>query len=287
MFFISTTTLLFVMCVVLSSANGLTITTAEQLVTFSNDVNKGTSYYGSTIYLGSDIEFTSSLSNQFHPIGKDETNYFNGTFDGQGHVISKLAIINPATSLYTGLFGYSKDATIRNVVMDSSCFVNTLSSANKPAYVGSIVGCFNTAENGFLIEGCVNMGSITFKGDSESQILCLGGIAGDLYYSSVHPITIRNCVNYGAIEKTGKSYSTWVGGVIGLISIEDCYNYLQNCANYGSISHSGSTSHSLGLGGITGNAGKAKIENCLSAGKITSSNYPSSEKKTGGCCGMG
>ena len=121
MLFASTTTtalLLFALCGVFLSANGLAITTAQELITFSSNVNSGTSYYGSTVYLGSDIDLTSTLS-PFQPIGKTSGNYFNGTFDGQGHTISGITF--NASLRHVGLFGYSAETTIKNFVMDSSC----------------------------------------------------------------------------------------------------------------------------------------------------------------------
>ena len=152
------------------------------------NVNKGTSYYGTTVYLGSDIEFTSSLSNQFQPIGT-ESRDFRGTFDGQGHVIRNLTITTPSSSLYTGLFGYSGGTvTIKNLVMDSSCsVVSSAVSRYSYTYVGSVLGRCYTVNSGCLVENCVNMGSVTFSGSIKSDNLRLGGIAGN----SVIPLSTR------------------------------------------------------------------------------------------------
>lgn len=68
------------------------IQNASELIEFATNVNDGTSYSGSTIFLEADIEFTEELSQQFEPIGKKIGIYFYGTFDGQGHTISDLAI---------------------------------------------------------------------------------------------------------------------------------------------------------------------------------------------------
>ena len=76
------------------------IKTAEDLIDFSKLVNSGTSCEGFTMFLDNDIDFTGSgLSEQFEPIG----NYyygFQGTFDGQGYIISNL-VVN-SSSEYTG-----------------------------------------------------------------------------------------------------------------------------------------------------------------------------------------
>ena len=79
------------------------------------------SYSGTTVFLDADIDFSGGLSEQFQPIGKDQGNSFQGTFDGQGHVISELDI--KSSSRFVGLFGYSDRAAVRNVVLGSSCSV--------------------------------------------------------------------------------------------------------------------------------------------------------------------
>ena len=95
-------------------------------------MNNETSYSGTTVFLDVDIDFSGgSPSEQFVPIGKSGSKYFQGTFDGQGHTISNLAI-NSSSLQYVGLFGYSKGATIRNVVLDSLNFYDNPGSV----YIG-------------------------------------------------------------------------------------------------------------------------------------------------------
>ena len=258
----ATTALLFAVCIVLSNANCLTITTAEQLITFANSVNNGTSYYGTTVYLGSDIDFTSSLSQQFEPIGKNETKYFQGTFDGKGYTIKNL-VLNPSLG-YVGLFGYSGGATIKNLVIDSSCSILSTYSSSSTADVGGIVGyCISCS-----VESIVNMANITFTGSATKNNFFMAGIAGRLLYAS----TIRNCVNYGSIthsgDTTGKESN--IGGIAALCG-SDGAKYIQNCANYGTITFKG-TAKTLYIGGIVGNcwAGTITVENCMSCGAISS-----------------
>ena len=55
----------------------------------------------------------------FSPIGNSSTQ-FTGSFDGQGHVISNLAINLPSTN-FVGLFGYSSAAaTLSNVSLQAA-----------------------------------------------------------------------------------------------------------------------------------------------------------------------
>ena len=59
------------------------INSAHNLISFTNSVNSGTSYNGTTVFLNADIDFSGGgLSEQFEPIGKDSNYYFQGIFDG-------------------------------------------------------------------------------------------------------------------------------------------------------------------------------------------------------------
>ena len=243
------------------------ITTAEDLVSLSKVVSSGTSYKGTTVFLDADIDFSDVLSNVLEPIGKSSSYYFQGTFDGQGHTISNLEI---SSSLqYAGLFGYSKDgATIRNVVLDSSCSVVSSYSVSSPVYVGGIVGYCS----GCTIENTVNMASVAFTG-SISNKLYIGGIAGYLYaYNNL--VTVRNCANYGSVTHSGTASYAYIGGIVGYSSGSSTNKvFIQNCLNYGTINHNGATTDNLYIGGILGYtiSGTNTIENCVSGGKITSS----------------
>ena len=216
------------------------INNTSDLIQFSKVVNRGTGYKGTTVFLDADIDFSSGFSEQFEPIGKS-INYFQGTFDGQGHTISNLAI--NSSSQYAGLFGYSKRATIRNVVLDSSCSVVSSYNGTSPAYVGGIVGLCS----GCTIENIVSMASVAFIG-STNRNLFIGGVAGYLYYSE----TVRNCANYGSVTHSGtvSSYAR-IGGIAGesYRGSSSTTNFIQNCLNYGTIIHSGTLKY-LYIGGF-------------------------------------
>jgi hypothetical protein len=85
---------------------------------------------GAGYKLAANVDFSSGLavggkypgmwgSTGFSPIG-DLSSPFTGTFDGQGHVISNLAINLPSTS-YVGLFGYTTaTSTLSNVSLQAA-----------------------------------------------------------------------------------------------------------------------------------------------------------------------
>ena len=72
-------------------------------ILFGDNVNKGTSYSGTTVLLDSDLSLDGKA---FEPIGSSGSNYFRGVFDGQGHAISNFEM---TSSYYAGLFGYSTE----------------------------------------------------------------------------------------------------------------------------------------------------------------------------------
>ena len=114
------------------------------------------------------------------------------------------------------------------------------------------------------------MGSVSFTGNT-SNYLHLGGIAGRVYSSSIHNITMKNCANYGDVTYSGTSKHSHIGGILGNSDVSSSNKvFICNSLNYGTITHSGTILNSLYLGGISGYASCSIIENCVSSGKITS-----------------
>lgn len=84
------------------------LTTAEELSAI------GEAYPLSGNYkLANDI----TMSGEWNPIGSSE-NPFTGIFDGNGYVIDSLTAAPEAN----GFFGVTKDAVIRNVVLENAAF---------------------------------------------------------------------------------------------------------------------------------------------------------------------
>jgi hypothetical protein len=96
------------------NASAFQISTEEQLRGFADLVNTGVDFNGKTINLVNDI----ALKGTWTPIGTDENNNFQGTFDGNGKVISGLYI--NTTANHQGLFGYVKNGTIENLGINVS-----------------------------------------------------------------------------------------------------------------------------------------------------------------------
>ena len=241
------------------------ISNAAELVYFAKLVNEGNTFEGKYVELTANI----NLNNiEFTPIGmgnstvSDEsqwtssTVYFNGTFDGKGHIISNVNINKPEVR-GVGLFGVTYDkAVIKNVEIFSGNIYGR-------AAVAGIVG-YNKAE----ISNCINRANVTAV-DSETignSGQLAGGIAGASYAGN-----IINCKNYGnvlgeddvALRSRGKN----VGGIVGAITSEKAIT-IANCYNYGNIA----TNYQQ-VGGIVGSieaaeGSIAKVENCENKGKV-------------------
>ena len=249
--------------------NVVYIHNASDLIEFSNNVENETSYNGTTVYLDSDIYFSDEESQEFEPIGKDTTNYFLGTFNGQGHTINGLTL---DISAYTtsGIFGFSRGMIIENVVISKSCsFKNNYTKSGGVVEHGSIIGGCSSWKSKCTISNIVNMASVSFTGSIYS--IKMGGICGQMSGTDYGTL-VMNCVNYGSVSSPG-TVTTFVhlGGIIG--DSDNGNKYIYNCLNYGSVAlKSTSNSVDLWIGGILGESivGNLTIKNCVNGGTLYS-----------------
>lgn len=243
------------------------IRTPEVLIELSNKIRAWETYEGLTVYLGSDLDF-SNASNKFLPIG-DQDNWFNGTFNGQGHVISNLNV--KSSMWYFGIFGYSGNGvTIRNIVLDesSSFECDAKVTAIRDRYVSGIIGnCFSETIP-CIIENNINLASIRFTGNITGvmyKFLYMGPIVG----VCTGTCTIRNNVNYGSVEQSGVTGVSRVGGITGYCRGRYGLCYIRNNLNYGPLIHNGNTTY-INIGGIASYVwGSCTVEACVNAGNIT------------------
>ena len=264
------------------------ISDAREFIEFANDVNNGGNYTASTVFLDSDIEFTDELSREFEPIGRDPAHCFKGTFDGQGYAIRNLKVNSSLANV--GLFGYSSGQVTRNVVIDSSCSIESSFGhvTNAEVDVGGIIGSCTSATMPCNIENCVNMGNVTFDGSSTgTNELHLGGICGHLRSSGTVVPFMRNCANYGLITHGFTTTSAYAGGIVGRgFGSSSAYLHIQNCFNYGStICRPGKMGSSI-IGGIAGYVSYVFVENCVSAGTIVFTNQTGTVKPIGSIAGF-
>ncbi len=241
-----------------TEASPYLIYSAAQLRAIRTIINKG---YNSIRYshyrLESDIDLDCNENKQWAYIGsQSSTAYsFQGVFDGNGHTISGLYINN--TTRYQGLFGYLKNAVIKNLIVE-----------------GSITNTQSTSYSSHL-------GAICVENTTSTIINCIANVALSALDTTVGGIvpsnsgTVVNCFNKGSLK--GESY---VGGIAGFNTGGDilyCYN-------------TGSISGSSWCGGICGfqNSASSDMSYCYYSsssyskayGYIQYGTYTSLEKET-------
>jgi len=188
------------------------ISTAAELAKLAELVNVGnTTYQGAHYILTNDLDLKEFLSEGnpgynngagWIPIGTNGTNNFQGTFNGNGKVISNLKIdrVGNSTGNPIGLFGFIRGGTVRNLGLENADVKGGFN-------VGGIVGYIER-------EGGVHSpreGRITnsFVAGVISGVNSVGGIAGFVEQASV-----LNCYSTAAVSSTGGV----AGGIVGTIS---------------------------------------------------------------------
>ncbi|XPV82597.1 MAG: MBG domain-containing protein [Halarcobacter sp.] len=192
--------------------------------------------------LAKNITYTGSMwsSRGFNPIG-DDSNMFTGGFDGLGHTIDSLYINRPNQN-YVGLFGYTKNSTIKNIGLTK---VEIKGKNN----VGGLVGYNESNGEASTIFNSYTSGSVSGRGEN------LGGLLGYNYgvYSEIN-------YSYSSANVIGEGSTNRTGGLVG-------WNH--NGASIKNSYATGSVNAQDGVGGLLGsNEEDAIVENSYSIGSV-------------------
>ena len=146
--------------------------------------------------LANDID-ASGIAN-FQPIGDNSSNYFRGTFDGQGYTISDLTIEHE-TRVDVGLFSVlMSGSTIRDVTLNAVTILGKES-------VGALVGTVQSS----TIENCHLIGESRVETTDSDPGDELGGLVG-----GNHGGLLVNCSSdWSRYDIRG--YAEQVGGLVG------------------------------------------------------------------------
>ena len=254
-------------------SDNLVLNTPTQFEQFKTVVNRGNSFSGQTVELGSDIDLSLLDKNLNGVIGATNDTPFSGTFDGKNHKVSNY---EREGSDSVALFSRVTDGTIKNLVVEG---VNVSSTGQRSAGVvarainatlnnvsvtsGTISG---TKQNGGIVaysEGattltnCSNAASVSGSSDGNGGLVGVYSNASD-----ANPITITNCTNSGALNCT--SAGKYNGGILGYVP--NGAVVISGCVNSGSI-----TSQAEGTAGIVGYLAGVKdksITDCENTGTI-------------------
>lgn len=168
---------------------------ASDLAAFRDLVNNSATS-GSKAKLQNDIDL-SSISN-WTPMGTDVSRFW-GEFDGQGYRILNLTI--SGSTKEQGLFGVVSSATIRNLILDSSC------SINSGDCTAALIGCCNGS-------GTLTIENVGIECDVTGTNQNCAAFLGCNYGGSGITIHITNCYNTGNVTGGRESaiITGWFGG---------------------------------------------------------------------------
>ena len=246
-------------------AGALTVSTPQEFINFANDVNNGKTYKGTTVELLNDIDLNGQ---SFQPIGKYYTKYFEGVFNGNGHVIKNVKYKAGSNEKFSGLFGYVNSGTISNVLVDNSCGFDSnyeyhLTIGHSGASIGTIAGyCYSC-----VIRDCVSFACVSYSGSPSrlTRTIRIGGIVGECGGGSV----LQNSAFGGNVTFGGKGYGyVYLGGVVGTIYKAAVTNVITTA----DLIKGGDTSSKY-IGIICGEINKeGKLENALYAPRDVTNN---------------
>ena len=238
------------------TGNVIGISTAQDLVNLAA-LSKSNKFVGKTFVLTDDIDM-SSITN-WQMIGSDGYR-FAGTFDGQGHSISYLAMTaderGKGTSACAGLFYYTDGAEIKN--MRLAYFDFRLYNDKGTNIIGAAVASYAKSTN------IKNITAYRINIVANGTDACSGTIAGD-----ANGCTIANCTTGGTISGNWTGY---MGGAVGAISQNSRLYALDTTVEISDDNADGRA------GGIVGYVSEnwpstIDINNCISKGSLNSSRF--------------
>ena len=205
----------------------------EDLILFRDSVNAGETKYnapGVYVVLTADIDLA-SVEN-WAPIGNWDYS-FDSNFDGQGHKIMNLKMIDATNEGYIGFFGITANNTIKNFIIENVTIESNgqivAAAIAYPYYtiVSDITVCGNIAiKGGNYTAGvlgytrlCEKASNLTVSGNAGSYITgaqVVGGIIADIQMN--HGLT----ADYSNFSVSGVAITgtKMVGGISGIIATQ-------------------------------------------------------------------
>lgn len=191
---------------------------------------------------------------------------FNGTIDGDGHIVFGFA-----TSNFAGIVGTLEEkGTIKNLILGNG--QATIKS------IATTVGGFASTNNG-TIESCINKLNIQMS-SSATNVYAVGGIAG------INNGTISKCGN------TGNLYGNIVGGICAKMlggTVSECYNGSGESYAISALTRKLTLDHFGGyygfVGGIVAYATGGSVENSYANSTVCGDNSSNGTVYVGGIAG--
>ena len=280
------------------------ITSASALMAFAEEWNKNKANgdyskwlneEGTAIILANDIDM--SEVTDWTPIGCFATGgkiemtnvkmsysncqtFLNKTFDGQGfalknwHInISKDEI--DANGLMFGLFGVGSGATIKNLVIDSSCTLNVdIKNVKGSVSIAPVIACCNNCIVENVTSNIQIQNAKVETSLSTSPLVIISGIVGYFKTNNQNRTKwVKNCMFGGNASNVSTStiYSSStpsvLAGVVGWVFGQTkgaSEAVIENCTNNGKLS-----AQFLRVAGVVGTSSQDAIyKNCVNNGTI-------------------
>lgn len=234
------------------------INTAKQLAEFRDLVNTSVVVGTETTYpnanacakLINNINL-SKLEGNWIPIGTGAI--YTGTFDGQGHSITGMSILNYTTG-NQGFFGSTGEGSnIKNFTLSGEMTSSTSGLSN----IGAVVAAAGYKTN--ISDVTSNVTITLTEGTTQNYI---AGIAG----GRTSRTTLTRCVNNGNID-AGASTNC----IAGMMSFVSSYGSTKYCLNTGNITTTGNNAYIAGMVAYQNDADSRfnGSHQCLNTGKIT------------------
>ena len=238
------------------------IKTARQLALLAYNVNTNatSSEYSSKYYkLVSDIDLSGKAWTPIGTTNGKASIFFSGCFDGNGYSIKNLTNdgkSNEELGLFSdslssvkcmaatyGLFGFTQNATIKNITMKSA----TIDGKDFFKEAGIIIG---TATGSLTMSGCsIDKDSVIYG------ISKIGGFVGFVNNDHVGgTVTINNCNFEGTVKSSVDRAGSIVGALCAYMDSNSfasghVYQFI-NCQTTGTIKAEGSEGYGVGLVGF-------------------------------------
>lgn len=206
----------------------ITITTAEELLAIAGNV--GTDYDQTAYVLANDIDLAGTT---WTPIGTGYDTAFCSTFDGGGHTVYNVSLsVESAetvaeTSTYFGFFGFTRNATMRNLEIRIDY---DLGYTSETTYAGGLIAYAfgNTLLENVTVDGTIDL---TLATDNKNMHLYTGGVLA----ASNGSLTMKSTVSgvnlqagklegtssLGTLEELSRLHTVYAGGVAGYIRTVD------------------------------------------------------------------
>lgn len=243
------------------------ITDVDGFYKLSEMVNQFYSFQNITIYLANDVDFTDKA---YIPIGNSVNSsdpntlplvYFNGTFDGQGNVITGLTVKQTESNGTdavnyggVGLFGVLVNATVKNLIIGDDCLFEYTADPGDHGCAGAIAhtawdsvidNCWNAADvlnSSRFSAGMVGrqLGELVIINCTNSgKIKACQNAAGMVGFSAA-PLVVFNCRNTGEIvsnlsQDTNGAQVGSDNSAAGIVSWILNHTYIERCINNGDI----------------------------------------------------